>query len=151
MHISICTGYIEEYTVIKCAEEVKNISTIKKGDHLIHCVTKNPYRPMFQSALVIDSSEDRNSVSVIRNCMNGIEEKTFAFSSIRFPYKVIYDSQAFPLFNSDDAIQRAKNRQRMRETKDHYCPLFNSSHHFVTWAKTGDEYSLRDIVQSELL
>lgn len=129
---------------------VNSLSDVRKGDHIIHCVTKFPYRPMFQSALVIDSSDEEDTILIIRNSMNGIEENTFAFNSIQFPYKVIYDCEAVELFNGDEAIQRARNRRQMGETRDHYCPLFNNSHHFVTWAKSGSEYPLSDIIQSEL-
>ena len=80
--------------------------------------------------------------------MNGIEEKEFNFNVLQFPYKVIYDCTAVQLFNSDTAIQRAHERRRLGET-DHYCPLFNNSHHFVMWSKTGNEYQLHDIIQSK--
>ena len=133
------------------AERLNDISEVNKGDHIIHCVTKSPYRPMFQSSLVTDSSSDRNTLSIIRNYMNGIEEKEFDFDFLQFPYKVIYDCTAAQLFNSDTAIQRARGRLQLGETRDHYCPLFNNSHHFVMWSKTGNEYPLDDIIQSELL
>jgi hypothetical protein len=106
---------------------------------------------MFQSALVTDSSSARNTLSVFRNYMYGIEEKEFDFGSLQFPYKLIYDCTAVQLFNSDTAIQRARERRRLGETRDHYCPLFNNSHHFVMWCKSGNEYPLHDIIQSKLL
>ena len=128
---------------------MESLSDVSKGDHIIHCVTEHPYRPMFQSVLVIDSSKDEDTLSIIRNSSDGIEEKTFTFSSIQFPYKVVYDCTAIQLFNADEAIQRARNRQKKGETRDHYCPLFNNSHHFVTSAMSGSEDSLSDIIHSE--
>ena len=49
-------------------------------------------------------------------------------------------------YTDDEAVTRAEQRLKWGEKKYH-C-LYNNSHHFVTWAKTGRESSLADIIES---
>ena len=48
-------------------------------------------------------------------------------------------------YTDDEAVERAKKRLKWGE-KCYHC-LNNNSHHFVTWAKTGREHSLADIIE----
>ena len=49
-------------------------------------------------------------------------------------------------YTDDEAVTRAAQRLKWGE-KDYHC-FYNNSHHFVTWAKTGRESSLADIIES---
>ena len=49
-------------------------------------------------------------------------------------------------YTDDQAVTRAE--QRLEWGEEEYHCLYNNSHHFVTWAKTGRESSLADIIES---
>ena len=46
------------------------------------------------------------------------------------------------------SVSRA--RWRAKAGENHYHTLYNNSHYFVTWAKTGTVYLLYDVVDSLL-
>lgn len=63
------------------------------------------------------------------------------FGSFRCLHRVEYtDCRYSPI----KAVSRAKWRLGVGE--DHYHVIFNNSHYFVTWAKTGNEYLLYDVI-----
>ena len=131
------------------AEKVNESCDVVKGDHIIYCITNEAYRPMFRSVLAIDSPDDNGVLKAITYQKDGIQEISLSLEQYsNFPYKVKYSDMTIH-FDGDEAVERAMNRLQIGE--NHYHALFNNSHHFVTFAKTGVEESLFDIVRSELI
>ena len=113
---------------------------ISRGDHILYLINDNEeYRPMYRSALVDSVSE--KSISVIVYTPQGVQQLTQEFLLFKSLQKVDYTSNALP---RESAVRNA--RQRLDE--NHYHALYNNSHHFVTKAKTGLEYSLADLIHA---
>ena len=68
----------------------------------------------------------------------GVDYQVQKFQEFNSLHKVKYVGG----YSSKEAIERAK--KRLRET--YYHGLFNNSHHFISFAKTGLEYSLTELV-----
>jgi hypothetical protein len=68
----------------------------------------------------------------------GVEYQVYKFQEFNSLHKVKYLGG----YSSEEAIERAKRRL----SEKYYHGLFNNSHHFVTFAKTGLEYSLAELV-----
>ena len=47
-------------------------------------------------------------------------------------------------FSNEESVERAKRRCEWKE--DAFHPIFNNSHFFASWAKTGLEYPLTDLL-----
>ena len=135
--------YVQEPYPIIDHEPVTSSSVIRSGDHIIYCVTEPPYRPAFQSAVVVDYDIEANVVKILCNTAEGIKENTQPLSTLNLLHRMIY-SESYA-FDADKAIKRAWSRHRQNEC--HYDPLTNSSHHFVSWCKCGIECSLSDVIQ----
>ena len=133
--------YLQEHTFILQPVKVQSISDIEQGDHIIHCVTQEPYRHVFQSELVIELTSEE--IITISNTINGVQQITKAFSSFKFMHKIEYSGS--DSFDKNEAIRRANHRKG----ECHHDPLINNSHHFVTWSKCGIECSLSDVIQSK--
>ena len=113
-------------------------ASIATGDHIIFQInSSNKYRPMYRSALV-ESTSDGN-VRFIAYTSDGLQRQVQPFTSFKSLHKVDY---TFGAMSGDVAVNKAK--ERLGEC--YYHGLFNNSHHFVSWAKTGLEYSLTDLV-----
>lgn len=112
-------------------------SGISEGDHILYLINNNDiYRPTYRSALVESVSE--GNVSIIVYTPQGVQRHVQQFYLFRSLHRVDYTAGTL----SEMAIKRAM--QRLGEC--HYHGLFNNSHHFVSWTKTGLEYSLADLV-----
>ena len=133
--------YLQERSVRAQCVDVHSISDIEQGDHIIHCVTKEPCRPAFQSALVIELTG--REVITISNTIDGVRQITKPFSSFKFMHKIVYSES--DSFDRNEAIRRANCR---KNEQHHHC-LNNNSHHFVSWSKCGIESSLSDIIQGK--
>ena len=117
-------------------------SSISAGDHILYRInTNDDYRPIYRSALV-ESVTNTGNVDYIEYTQRGVQRKTQSFRLFESLHKVDYAYAADDAMNKDAAITKA--RERLGEC--HYHGLFNNSHHFVSWAKTGVEYSLTDLV-----
>lgn len=112
-----------------------------KGDHIIFQTADSvsPFRPSYQSALVLEAEKDW--IQIMAYTRKGISEENVAFSSFKQLHKVEYLRCKF---SAKNAVWRAKWRQKSGE--NHYHTLFNNSHFFVSWAKTGKEYPLNSII-----
>ena len=110
-------------------------SDLSEADHILYLISDDKYRPMYRSALV-ESISDGN-LSIILYTPQGIQCQVQQFQSFKSLHRVDYTAGS-----STEAIKRAKDRLG----ECHYHGLFNNSHHFVSWAKTGLEYSLADLV-----
>lgn len=114
-------------------------SVISKGDHVLFLINSDDvYRPVYRSALV-ESVSSYGEVEMISYTPQGVQRQTQKFHTFKSLHKVDYTTDAY-----DGVIAVKKARQRLGEC--HYHGLFNNSHHFVSWAKTGLEYSLADLV-----
>lgn len=113
---------------------------LNKGDHIIFQTEdcNPPLRPLFQSALVIAAEK---SIQIISYSRSGIYEDDVAFGTFKCLHKVEYTNCKY---SSKKSVSRAK--WRLKAGEDHYHTIFNNSHYFVTWAKTGNEYLLYDII-----
>ena len=111
----------------------------KRGAHLLYQVCKEPYRPCYRSALVLKVEDKR--IYVIKNSSDGV--KTEWLDSTDSHFIVVYSHCRY---TDDEAVERAE--QRLRWGENCYHCLNNNSHHFVTWAKTGRENPLADIIES---
>ena len=123
------------------AKLVRNAEELTLGDHILYQVTQFPHRQMYYSALVINidtKNAQYNTVEVITNNANdhGVSEKKFVFDELHNLHTIVYSHQ----YEAQESIQRA----RTRINENHYHPLRNNSHHFVTWCKIGQEYPLTD-------
>ena len=113
-------------------------SSISEGEHILYLINNNAdYRPVYRSALV--ESISGGNISVIVYMPQGIQRYVQQFHQFKSLHRVDYTSSAF---TGKVAVENA--RRRLGEC--YYHGLFNNSHHFVSWAKTGSEYSLADLV-----
>ena len=113
---------------------------LKRGAHLVYQVCGEPYRPCYRSALVLEVEDKK--IHVIKNCEDGVKTKEHLdFTDGQFI--VVYSHCHY---TDDEAVERAEQRLKWGENRYH-C-LNNNSHHFVTWAKTGRENPLADIIES---
>ena len=113
--------------------------TLKRGAHLVYQVCGELYRPCYRSALVVEVKDTR--IHVIKNSSDGVKKEWLHFTDSQF--MVVYSQCRY---TDDEAVERAEQRLQWRENCYH-C-LNNNSHHFVTWAKTGRENPLADIIES---
>ena len=116
------------------------VDRVCKGDQILCLINDNEeYRPMYRSALVEKTSNE--NISIIVYTPDGVERCDLELNLLKPLLKVVYTDDAFA---EDVAIRNA--RQRLVE--NHYHALNNNSHHFVTNAKTGLEYSLADLIHA---
>lgn len=116
-------------------------SAISEGDHVLFLINSDDtYRPVYRSALV-ENVSSYGEVDMIAYTPHGVQRQTQKFHCFKSLHKVDYTTDAY-----DGEIAVKKAQQRLGEC--HYHGLFNNSHHFVSWAKTGLEYSLADLVHS---
>lgn len=80
-------------------------------------------------------------MSIISYSRAGIYEDSVEFSTFSHVYRVEYTRCRY---SEQRAVSRA--RWRLKAGEEHYHTLYNNSHFFVTWAKTGNEYMLYDII-----
>ena len=119
---------------------------ITTGDHILYQInTSNEYRPVYRSALVEEVDLSSGNVSFIEytDTCHGLSiqrSNKRQFTSILSLHKVDYTAAGTN--HGKDVIQKATKRL----DECHYHALFNNSHHFASWAKTGLEYSLTDLV-----
>lgn len=119
------------------AVPVSRPSDISKGDHILYLISSDDYRPMYRSALVEGISNGTVDTIILLYTPQGVQCQVQQFKSFKSLHRVDYTADS-----SEEAIERAK--ERLGEC--YYHGLFNNSHHFVSWAKTGLEYSLADLV-----
>ena len=112
---------------------------LKHGAHLLYQVCGRPYRPCYKSALVLEVEDKK--IHVIMNSSDGVKNIWLDLTDSQFI--VVYSHCHY---TDDEAVERAEQRLKWRE-KCYHC-LYNNSHHFVTWAKTGRENPLADIIES---
>ena len=78
---------------------------------------------------------------VITNCEDGVIMKDVLVNELHNLHRIEYSSCRY---SKEESLERA-----MRSiNENHYHPLRNNSHHFVSWCKTGQEYPLTDILRS---
>ena len=85
--------------------------------------------------------DSTGKMSVITNSVIGVTKKEVYFDELQNVHKVEYDSCRY---SGEESIERAKRRFKLKEKS--YHALYNNSHFFVTWCKTGREYPLTDIL-----
>ena len=112
---------------------------LKRGAHLVYQVCGELYRACYRSALVLEVEDTR--IHVIKNSSDGVKEDRLDSTDSHFI--VVYSHCRY---TDDEAVERAE--QRLKWGENCYHCLYNNSHHFVTWAKTGRENPLADIVES---
>ena len=126
---------------------INKAEELNAGDHILHQITRHPYRRMYCSALVVkvDKMNERCSfIEVITNSVErGVSKKKIMFDDLHSLHKAKYSRFQY---NEEESIDRAE--KRLAKDEHHYHPLHNNSHHFVTWCKTGQEHPLTDIVKS---
>ena len=121
---------------------IKSCEELHTGDHILHQNSKPPFQIMYRSALVVKNQGISEKVTVIMNIpIRGVTKKQLYFDELETVHKVIYDKCRY---STSESIKRAKKRLEFKETC--YHALFNNSHFFVTWCKTGREYPLTDIL-----
>ncbi len=125
-----------------CAVPVVSVEGLATGDHVILETSLEPYRPCYQSGLVVEIDVRRGRVLLIRNKKEGVSKEWVLFQSF---HKVNIVQYTLCQYAEEEAIGRAEHRVKWEESL--YHPLFNNSHHLVTWAKTGREYPLTEIIK----
>lgn len=80
-------------------------------------------------------------IHVVMNSCDGVKEMWLDYSKNLYVIKYSHCR-----YKDEEAIERAQ--QRVSWGENCYHCLNNNSHHFVTWAKTGRENSLADIIES---
>lgn len=122
-----------------CAVPVNQPSDISEGDHILYRVNSEEYRPTYQSALIVSTLSEVNfRLIVYAPPPNGVQYRVQKFHEFSSLHKVKYVGG----YSNEEVIDRVKKRL----SENHYHGLFNNSHHFVTFAKTGLEYSLTELV-----
>ena len=121
-----------------CTVPVVCPSSISEGEHILYLINTTTHcRPVYRSALV--ESASNKYIGIIMYTPQGIQRQVQQFHSYRSLHRVDYTIGAC---TGRTAVENA--RQRLGEC--YYHGLFNNSHHFVSWVKTGLEYSLADLV-----
>ena len=125
-----------------CAVPVVSVEGLAPADHVILETTQEPYRPCYQSGLVVETDVQKGRMLLVRNKKEGVSKEWVLFESFHQVYIVQY---TLCRYLDEEAIGRAEQRFRWEESL--YHPLFNNSHHLVTWAKTGREYPLTETIK----
>ena len=125
---------------------VTSCDQISKGAHILYR-QGNAFPPSYCSAIVqeITNHEQGNAkFLVITNIIkSGITTSySVTFSELKCLSRVVYLSSRF---SDEEAISRAERLQQKSGENFFHIDYYNS-HHFVTMCKTGEEYSLADIV-----
>ena len=118
---------------------------LQAGDHILYQSSKSPFRIMYRSALVaeIQGTDGNLKVNIITNVPEiGVTQKRVYFDELENLHKLEYDTCRY---SSKESIERATQRLKLKEKC--YHALYNNSHFFVTWCKTGREYPLTDILE----
>ena len=126
-----------------CAESVETPGQLTPGDHILHKIVEEPYRPVYESALVAEINPSEGKVLLFRNNLNGVTKEWVDFSALKHLHVVIY---TFCRYTDEEAIGRAT--QRLEWGENNYNALLNNSHHFATWAKTGKEFPLQGVMKT---
>ena len=125
-----------------CAVPASSVEALASGDHIILVTSEEPYRPCYQSALVVETDRKRGRILVIRNGKEGANKDWIHFSPFHQVHIVQY---TVCRYSDEEAIRRAEQRVKWGECYFH--PLYNNSHHFTSWAKTGRELPLSNIIK----
>ena len=121
-----------------CTVPIETSSKLSEGEHIIYLINdKSDCRPVYRSAII--ESIFYGNVSIISYTPKGVQRSAQQFHSFQSLHRVDYTTSAC---TGRAAVENA--RRRLEES--HYHGLFNNSHHFVSWAKTGLEYSLADLL-----
>ena len=123
------------------ASRIESFEHLNEGDHILYQISQPPFRMMYRSAIIVKSHYEAGKVIVITNFPEGVKSKELYFDQLKNVHKIEYDSCRFL---ADKSIERAKRRLKMNESC--YHALFNNSHFFVSWCKTGREHPLTDIL-----
>ena len=86
---------------------------------------------------------DGTSINVIMNSNEGVIKQGMWLNYFEDFNIVVYSHCHY---TDEEAVERAE--QRLKWGEKCYDCLNNNSHHFVTWAKTGRENPLTDIIES---
>ena len=122
------------------AYAIHSSSDLRLGDHIVYQSSRPPFRIRFVSALIVGHQEE-NSVETITNGVVGVTKRTFHFTELKNLHGIKYDSCRY---SEEESVERANARFRLKENC--YHTLYNNSHFFVTWCKTGREYPLTDVL-----
>ena len=122
---------------------ISSPTELTQGDHVLHLASIASNRPIFRSSLVVSAEMD--SIQLISYTKEGVCLEEAKFSNLQRPCRVEY---TMCQYSRKKSVQRAKGRLKMREK--HYHPLFNNSHFFVSWSKTGKQYTLSVIIKNLL-
>ena len=137
-YFDVCTDTLRPGRPLR-AVPVACPSAISKGDHVLFLINSDDvYRSVYRSALV-ESISSYGEVEMIVYTPQGVQRQAQKFHLFKSLHMVDYTTDAY-----DGITAVKKAQQRLGEC--HYHGLFNNSHHFVSWAKTGLEYSLADLV-----
>ena len=124
---------------------IESSETLQAGDHILYQSSKPPFRIMYRSALVTETlgTDSNLEVNVITNVPEiGVTQKQVYCDELENLHKLEYDTCRY---SSEESIERARKRLKLKEKC--YHALYNNSHFFVTWCKTGREYPLTDILE----
>ena len=127
---------------------IVSFAEINIGDHIVYRASQPPLPPTYCSAIVtqVDKGPE-GKIQVITNKVEGVVEETHSYGmhSLLELKKVSYISCPF---SETEAVKRAK--KRLRRGEKFYHEDFNNSHFFVTWCKTGYEYSIKDLLVTKV-
>ncbi len=114
---------------------------LNQGDHILFRTPDShpPLRPLYQSALV--TVTEKNDIGIISYARGGLYEDCVRFDTFVKLHRVNYSKCKY---SAKMSVSRAK--WRLRSGEDHYHVIYNNSHFLVTWAKTGSEYLLYDVI-----
>lgn len=116
-------------------------SELTIGDHILFLIphSEPPLRPLYQSALV--TGAEKENIEIVSYSRPGIYWESVKFGSFKHLHKVEYTRCRY---SGNRAVSRA--RWRLKSGEDHYHALYNNSHFFVAWAKTGNEFLMHDVI-----
>lgn len=132
------------YATPQYIKPIARIDDLRKGDHIVYCKTKPPFKPVYCSALVVELHSDvSDDMEIVTLTKEGLVQKKLIVSLATNLGKVVY--QGCP-FSEMDVVIRAKKALQF-EDKERYHEECNNSHHFVTRTKAGRESSLSELLK----
>ena len=123
-------------------QTVPSLDTLIPGDHIIYRESKPPFRPIYQSALVLCAPQNEQVEIATMTC-DGIVKITRSFEALPNLHQLVYHSCHF---SAEEVIKRV-NEFKGNQEHHHYHERYNNCHHFATHCKSDQENPLAEILK----
>ena len=123
-------------------EAVISLDSLACSDHIIFRSSKPPFRPTYQSALVLCTPQN-GKIEIATMTCDGIVKITCGFNDLPYLHRVVYQSY----HSSEEEVVRRVNEFIGNQEQHRYHEHYNNSHHFVTHCKCDLENPLTGILK----